>query len=161
MFLAFLVIAIILGIVLPKTNAPLNPTTGVNTNSTTTGVNTISTPLSIKASDEQTRADNDAVLEALRKGSTRSSAPNSAAAVEPKKSAEQIRAENDRIRDPIRKNNSDTTADDELNRAWAALPQRQRNRLRQADREWIKQKDGLTKDEQDEFTNEPTTALRS
>jgi hypothetical protein len=32
---------------------------------------------------------------------------------------------------------SDTTEDDDLNRAWAALSQRQRNRLRQVKREWI------------------------
>jgi hypothetical protein len=42
-----------------------------------------------------------------------------------------------------------------------ALSQRQRNRLRQAEREWIKQKDALPKDEQDEFTNERTSYLRS
>ncbi len=150
--LALLAIAIIASIESPKSNAPLNPTTGVNTNST---------PISMKASDEQPRAANDAVLKALRKGSTGSSASDSAAAVEPKKSAEQIRAENNKSRDPIRKNFSDTTADDELNRVWAALSQRQRNRLRQAEREWIKQKDALPRHEQDEFTNERTSYLRS
>jgi uncharacterized protein YecT (DUF1311 family) len=153
MFLAFLVIAIIVGIASPKSNAPLNQTTGIKTNST---------PIPIKESDEQIRADNDAVLEALRKGSsTSSSAPGSAAAVEPKTSPEQIRAENNKILDALRKENSDTTADDELNRAWAGLSQRQRNRLRQAEREWIKQREALPKDEQGEFTNERTSYLRS
>jgi hypothetical protein len=56
---------------------------------------------------------------------------------------------------------NDTTADDDLNRAWAALSQRQRNRLRQAQREWIKQRDALPKDEQNEFTKERTSYLRS
>jgi hypothetical protein len=147
--LALLAIAIIVS---PKSNAPLNPKPGVNTNST---------PISIKASDEQTRADNDAVLEALRKGSAGSSASDSAAAIEPRKSTEQIRAENNKSRAPMRKNFSDTTADDELNRVWAALSQRQRNRLRQAEREWIKQKDALPRDEQDAFTDERTSYLRS
>jgi Lysozyme inhibitor LprI len=62
---------------------------------------------------------------------------------------------------PSEKNFSDTTADDELNRVWAALSQRQRNRLRQAEREWIKQKDALPRDEQDDFTNGRTSYLRS
>ena len=38
---------------------------------------------------------------------------------------------------------SDTTEDDDLNRAWAALSQRQRNRLRQVEREWIKQREAF------------------
>jgi uncharacterized protein YecT (DUF1311 family) len=117
-------------------------------------VNTNSIPVSIKESDEQIRADNDAVLEALRKrSSTSSSAPGSAAAVEPKKSAEQIRAENNKILDALRKTNSDITADDELNRAWAALSPRQRNRLRQAEREWIKQRDAIPKTIKSEKTS--------
>jgi hypothetical protein len=33
---------------------------------------------------------------------------------------------------------NDTTEDDDLNRAWAALSQRQRNLLRQVEREWTK-----------------------
>jgi hypothetical protein len=56
---------------------------------------------------------------------------------------------------------NDTTEDDDLNRAWAALSQRQRNRLRQAEREWIKQREALPKDEQNEFTKERTSYLRS
>ena len=43
----------------------------------------------------------------------------------------------------------------------AALSQRQRNRLRQAEREWIKQRDALPKDEQGELINERTSYLRS
>ena len=56
---------------------------------------------------------------------------------------------------------NDTTEDGDLNRAWAALSQRQRNRLRQAEREWIKQRAALPKDEQNEFTMERTSYLRS
>jgi hypothetical protein len=56
---------------------------------------------------------------------------------------------------------NDTTADDDLNRAWAALSQEQRSRLRQAQREWIKQRDALPKDDQNEFTKERTSYLRS
>jgi hypothetical protein len=56
---------------------------------------------------------------------------------------------------------NDTTEDDDLNRAWAALSQRQRNRLRQAEREWIKQREALPKDGQNEFTKERTSYLRS
>jgi hypothetical protein len=55
---------------------------------------------------------------------------------------------------------NDTTEDGDLNRAWAALSQRQRNRLRQAEREWIKQRAALPKDEQNEFTKERTSYLR-
>ena len=47
---------------------------------------------------------------------------------------------------------NDTTADDDLNRAWAALFQEQRSRLRQSPtQEWIKQRDALPKDDQNEF----------
>jgi hypothetical protein len=56
---------------------------------------------------------------------------------------------------------NETTEDDDLNHAWAALSQRQRNRLRQAEREWIKQREALPKDEQNEFTKERTSYLHS
>jgi hypothetical protein len=56
---------------------------------------------------------------------------------------------------------NDTTEDDDLNRAWAALSQRQRNLLRQVEREWIKQREALPEDEQNEFTKERTSYLRS
>jgi uncharacterized protein YecT (DUF1311 family) len=56
---------------------------------------------------------------------------------------------------------NDTSADDDLNRAWAALSQRQRNHLRQAQREWIKQRDALPKGEQNDFTKERTSYLCS
>ena len=56
---------------------------------------------------------------------------------------------------------NDTSADDDLNRAWAALSQRQRNHLRQAQREWIKQRDALPKGKQNDFTKERTSYLRS
>jgi uncharacterized protein YecT (DUF1311 family) len=151
--LALLAVAIIASIVSPKSNAPLNQTTEVKINSR---------PVSLKESDKQIRAENDAVLEALRKLSfTSSSAPDSAAVLEPNKAAEQTRAENNKILDALRKTDSHTTADDELNRAWAALSPRQRNRLRQAEREWIKQRDALPKEEQGEFTDERTSYLRS
>jgi hypothetical protein len=94
-FLAFMVIATIGAIVWPKNNAPLNQTTEVNANST---------PVSLKESDEQIRADNDAVLDALQKRSfISSSAPGSPAPVQPKESDEQIRAENNKILDALRK----------------------------------------------------------
>lgn len=49
---------------------------------------------------------------------------------------------------------ADTAADNDLNRAWAALSQKQRDRLRQDEREWVKQKESLPIHEQIKVTKE-------
>jgi Protein of unknown function (DUF4236) len=91
---ALLAVAIIASIVSPKSHVPVDQTTEAKINS----------PVSLKESDEQIRAENDEVLNSLRKPPSISShVPVPAATLRPKESDEQIRAENNKILDGLPK----------------------------------------------------------
>jgi len=93
--LAVLVIAIFAKIVSPNSNAPLNQTPVVNN---------ISAPTPLKESDEQIRAENDKVFDALpRRSVSTSSQPDAGSDLRPKNSDEQIRVENDKILHALQK----------------------------------------------------------